>query len=288
MVHKENESRVGKDTIDEVYKELGIQAVAPQRQHRDAIAEIPEGAAVAFVKIDEPKSRASDGCARRRTSMTKVLDHLEEWLIASLMGGATILIVVAVIHRYAAGTPIPVVQDWLLKIDLSWAQELCIYMFVWMAKFGAAYGVRTGIHVGVDVMINHLSPRWRKAYVLFGLLAGAFFTAVIGIVRRQFHLEHGAYGPDVARPRAAEMDRLPLHSARLVPDVLPVPSGGRGPSREPVNCRSTTSRTSKGSTLLPARSCTRPVAPSERGHERGSEPAHEPDDALLCHASRSC
>jgi C4-dicarboxylate transporter DctQ subunit len=40
---------------------------------------------------------------------------------------------------------------------MSWAQELTIIMFVWMAKFGAAYGVRTGIHVGVDVLINRLS-----------------------------------------------------------------------------------------------------------------------------------
>jgi C4-dicarboxylate transporter DctQ subunit len=49
-----------------------------------------------------------------------------------------------------------------------------------MAKFGAAYGVRTGIHVGVDVLTNQLPPRWQKAYVLFGLVAGAFFTAIIG------------------------------------------------------------------------------------------------------------
>ena len=112
--------------------------------------------------------------------MLKLLDHLEEWLIARLIGGATLLIFVAVIHRYAASAPIPYVQDFMLKIDLSWAQELCIYMFVWMAKFGAAYGVRTGIHVGVDVLINHLPPRWQKAYVMFGLLAGAFFTATIG------------------------------------------------------------------------------------------------------------
>ena len=110
----------------------------------------------------------------------KVLDRLEEWLISLLMGGATILIFVAVIHRHFAAQPIPVLQDWLLKIDLSWAQELCIYMFVWMAKFGAAYGVRTGIHVGVDVLVNYLPPRWRKAYVLFGLFAGALFTGVIG------------------------------------------------------------------------------------------------------------
>ena len=112
----------------------------------------------------------------------KILDHLEEWLIAFLMGAATLLIFVAVVHRYAAGLSIPVVQDALLRIDLSWAQELCIYMFVWMAKFGAAYGVRTGIHVGVDVMINRLPPRLHKSYVLFGLLAGALFTGIVGTV----------------------------------------------------------------------------------------------------------
>ena len=64
----------------------------------------------------------------------------------------------AVVHRYAAGIRRFHVRSRtaLFKIDLSWAQELCIYMFVWMAKFGAAYGVRTGIHVGVDVLINRL------------------------------------------------------------------------------------------------------------------------------------
>jgi C4-dicarboxylate transporter DctQ subunit len=112
--------------------------------------------------------------------MLKFLDHLEEWIIAVLIGAATLLVFVAVVHRYAAGMPIPVVQDWLLSIHLSWAQELCIYMFIWMAKFGAAYGVRTGIHVGVDVLINRLPDNVRRQYVLFGLLAGATFTIIVG------------------------------------------------------------------------------------------------------------
>jgi len=43
---------------------------------------------------------------------------------------------------------IPGLQDWLLSLDMGWAQELTIIMFVWMAKFGAAYGVRTGITSG--------------------------------------------------------------------------------------------------------------------------------------------
>ncbi len=123
----------------------------------------------------------------------KFLDHLEEWLIATLIGAATIIVFVAVVHRYLAGYAIPGVQDWLLSINLSWAQELTIIMFVWMAKFGAAYGVRTGIHVGVDVLINQLSPKNRGKFVVFGLLAGALFTATVGTLGAQFVWENGAH-----------------------------------------------------------------------------------------------
>src|SRR3569832_3007394 len=118
--------------------------------------------------------------------MGRVLIHLEEWLIAALMGAATLLIFAAVLHRYAAGVPVPGLQDALLRIDLSWAQELCIYMFVWMAKFGAAYGVRTGIHVGVDVLVNQLRPSLRKKVVLLALFCGALFTFVVGTMGLKF------------------------------------------------------------------------------------------------------
>lgn len=116
----------------------------------------------------------------------KFLDHFEEWLIAFLMGAATLLIFVAVLHRYASGLDIPGVQDFLLSIRLSWAQELCIYLFIWMAKIGAAYGVRTGIHVGVDVLINALNESWRNKFIVFGLLAGALFTGVVGTFATAF------------------------------------------------------------------------------------------------------
>ena len=118
--------------------------------------------------------------------MLRILDRLEEWLVASLMGAATVVIFVAVVHRYASALPIPGLQDWLLRINLSWAQELCIYLFIWMAKFGAAYGVRTGIHIGVDVLINRLPDRVRAKFIVFGLLAGAFFTGIIGTLGADF------------------------------------------------------------------------------------------------------
>jgi C4-dicarboxylate transporter, DctQ subunit len=139
--------------------------------------------------------------------MLKVLDRLEEWLIASLIAGATLLIFVAVTHRYAldlaARFHFDALYDALFKVNLAWAQELCIYMFVWMAKFGAAYGVRTGIHVGVDVLVNNLPPRWRFLSIMFGLLAGAFFTGVVGTlgVRFVYELAHtDQTSPDLEAP----------------------------------------------------------------------------------------
>jgi C4-dicarboxylate transporter DctQ subunit len=123
----------------------------------------------------------------------KYLDRLEEWLITFLMAGATLIIFVSVVHRYAAGLSIPVVQDWLLSLNFTWAQELTIIMFVWMAKFGAAYGVRTGIHVGVDVLINRLDDKKRAKFIIFGLLAGATFTGIVGVLGAYFVWENGAH-----------------------------------------------------------------------------------------------
>jgi C4-dicarboxylate transporter DctQ subunit len=143
----------------------------------------------------------------------RILDRLEEVLIASLMAGATLLIFVAVVHRY--GTGVPFLYPYLHPIHLSWAQELCIYMFVWMAKFGAAYGVRTGIHVGVDVLVNQLAPTPRRWVVLFSLFCGALFTVVVGTMGAKFVLElyqTDQVSADLEVPRWIVFSCVPLGS----------------------------------------------------------------------------
>ena len=123
--------------------------------------------------------------------MNQLLDRLEEFIIAALMAVATIVIFISVVHRYASGYEIPVVQDWLLDMNFGWAQEFCIILFVWMAKFGAAYGVRTGIHVGVDILINKLTGSSRAALIQIGLVCGVIFTGLIGLFGALFVWENG-------------------------------------------------------------------------------------------------
>lgn len=134
----------------------------------------------------------------RRTKAARYLDHAEEIIIATLLGAATLVIFVAVTQRYGLAGVASVYRwaraediPWLANgakslfftvayVRLTWAQELCIFMIVWMAKFGAAYGVRTGIHVGVDLLVERLTGTPQRILIVAGLLAGALFTAIVG------------------------------------------------------------------------------------------------------------
>ena len=111
----------------------------------------------------------------------RFLNHLEEWLISSFMAAATLVAFAAVVMRYTTGG------------GISWAQELTIYLFIWMAKFGAAYGVRTGIHIGVDFVVNAANPPIKRILVIAVHVAGRdvhrcdrFFRRALG----HFHLRH--------------------------------------------------------------------------------------------------
>ncbi len=168
--------------------------------------------------------------------LNRALDHLEEWLIATLITAATLLIFFAVLHRYGSGasinaakwgeahglpllpTVLRAIYSWLTGLDVSWAQELCIFMFIWMAKFGAAYGVRTGIHVGVDVLVNMLPPKSRKQVILFAIACGALFTGTIAAFGATFvgeMFKTGQQSYDLEWPMWAVYSAIPLGSGLM-------------------------------------------------------------------------
>jgi TRAP-type C4-dicarboxylate transport system permease small subunit len=164
--------------------------------------------------------------------LDRILDRLEEWIIVTLIAAATALTFVAVVHRYGASNSASLarwasihqllllkaaanaVYVWLASINLSWAQELATYMFVWMAKFGAALGVRTGIHVGVDVFVNRLTPAARKPVIVFAMLCGALFTGVIGTLGAVYvyRLDPDQVSPELEWPSWMIYLAIPLGS----------------------------------------------------------------------------
>ena len=97
--------------------------------------------------------------------LDRILDRLEEWIIITLIAAATVVTFIAVVHRYGASNSavlaswagahhlswLQEASDWvyisLTSINLSWAQELATYMFVWRnlaLRSGFAPGFTSG------------------------------------------------------------------------------------------------------------------------------------------------
>lgn len=148
----------------------------------------------------------------------RILDRFEEILISLLMAAAVVLIFVAVVHRFSIGFAADLVAygrthdmpglqsaarsafKSINAIKLTWAQEACIYLFVWMAKFGAAYGVRTGIHVGVDILVERLEGKARRIVTIVAMSGGIVFTAIVAWIGADFvwHVrQNGQTSPDL-------------------------------------------------------------------------------------------
>jgi C4-dicarboxylate transporter, DctQ subunit len=168
--------------------------------------------------------------------MLRLLDRLEEILIATLIAVATVLIFLAVTHRFAIGFAADLVafarsndMPGLMEqaravfktvngLKMTWAQEACIYLFVWMAKFGAAYGVRTGIHVGVDILAERLEGAARKTITTIAMSGGVIFTAIITWIGTDFvwHVRAGGQtSPDLEMPMWIIYLAVPLGSALM-------------------------------------------------------------------------
>ena len=166
----------------------------------------------------------------------RFLDRFEEILISTLMAVAVVLIFVAVLHRFSIGFAADLVGfgrshdlPWLQSaarstfkainsIKLTWAQEACIYLFVWMAKFGAAYGVRLGIHVGVDVLAERLEGTARRVITTIAMSGGIVFTGLITWIGTDFvwHVyKNGQTSPDLEIKMWIVYLAVPLGSALM-------------------------------------------------------------------------
>jgi len=136
----------------------------------------------------------------------RILNRLEEVLIASFMAAATLITFAAVVMRYVGGT------------GISWAHELTIYLFIWMAKFGAAYGVRTGIHIGVDFVVNAVRPSLKRVLIILSMLLGVMFTGVIAFFGARWVIFiHGTAqtSPDLEWPMWIIYLAIPLGSGLM-------------------------------------------------------------------------
>ena len=105
---------------------------------------------------------------RARTVLGRLLERLEETIIALLLVGMTLLVFVEVVLRFG------------FAVGFLWSQELTLHLAAWLVLFGASYGVRTRAHIGVDVVVKLLPPGPRRLAGIAAVLLSLLYCGLLG------------------------------------------------------------------------------------------------------------
>ncbi|HKJ05153.1 MAG TPA: TRAP transporter small permease [Geopsychrobacteraceae bacterium] len=96
----------------------------------------------------------------------KIINSMEEFIIAFLLAVMTLLVFFEVVLRFGFGT------------GLMWAQELTLHLSAWLVLFGVSYGIKVGSHIGVDALVKILPPQVRRIIGGIAVTACLFYTGL--------------------------------------------------------------------------------------------------------------
>ena len=102
-----------------------------------------------------------------KTKLGRVVNDIEETLIAIILGLMTVVTFANVIARY------------VFNANILWALETTVFLFAWLILLGASYCVKTRAHLGVDVVLNAVSPAIRRVLVILSVIACLAFSLLL-------------------------------------------------------------------------------------------------------------
>lgn len=108
-------------------------------------------------------------------------DHIEEALIALILGLMTIITFANVIVRYVFNAEYfqPITTSLGLPTNLLWALELTTVLFAWLVILGVSYCVKTVSHLGVDAVLNIVSKPVKRGMGLFAVACCIIYSFLL-------------------------------------------------------------------------------------------------------------
>ena len=143
--------------------------------------------------------------------MRKMIDRLEEWLMAALLAFMTVLTFLQVVMRYVFNT------GWL------WSLEATTYSFAALVLIGMSYGVRTKSHIATDLFTRKLSDSLQRRVAIIAIFACVVYALLMlygssVLVDRLMTLGNAAR--DIPAPKWLLTATMPLGFALLIYRLL--------------------------------------------------------------------
>jgi len=116
--------------------------------------------------------------------------------------GENVLAVVAsvVLFLIIAAVCLEIIMRYFINRPLIWVVEMTEYALLYVTFLGAAWLLRHEGHVRVDVIVNFMSPRWKKYCAVFSSALGLIVSLVLtvfGAIVTYDYLVRGIYKPTV-------------------------------------------------------------------------------------------
>lgn len=105
--------------------------------------------------------------AEPKTKLGRVINEIEETLIAVILGLMTVVTFSNVIARY------------VFNSNILWALETTVFLFAWLVLIGASYCVKTRAHLGVDALLNVVPPPAKRVLAFLSVAASLAFCVLL-------------------------------------------------------------------------------------------------------------
>ena len=109
-----------------------------------------------------------------QSTLGRVVNSIEETLIAVLLGLMTVITFANVVARY------------VFNANILWALEATTFLFAWLGLLGASYLVKVSGHLGVDVIVRLFPPGPRRAVTLVAAACCIVYAVLLMIGAWQY------------------------------------------------------------------------------------------------------
>ncbi len=109
----------------------------------------------------------SQGAHRPTTLFGRVINEIEETLIALILAAMTLITFVNVVMRY------------VFNGNVLWALESTVFLFAWLVLIGASYCVKVNAHLGVDAVVRLFPKHLQKAVTVLAVLCCIVFATLL-------------------------------------------------------------------------------------------------------------
>lgn len=106
---------------------------------------------------------------RPATAAGRIINTLEETLIAFLLGVMTLITFANVVVRY------------VFNGNILWALETTVFLFAWLVLLGVSYCVKVNAHLGVDAVVRLLPAGARRIATLLAVACCLAFAGLLTV-----------------------------------------------------------------------------------------------------------